>query len=273
MQKLALALLIITLSSLSSVQAASWTQQINDRSLEYLLPEERYNPERDNPVNLSFKDTKLSHVLLLLSKVANLNIIFPQELDRNVSVNLNNKSALDAIKEVLTVNDLQYTVIGETVKVSKFDISKPKLHSVTLRYSNAQKVSDILNGSLFKELIASRPAYASKPYAFVPPSQNAVLLSGNNEQIKAAKDLIAALDQKPALKLVRLEKLSAQDAIKTIKEELKYSNLEINEEASLKSVLDDQQNTIKIVGPQEEVEMAIEIIKDKESQIIDPITN
>lgn len=218
---------------------------------EDFLPPELTNAKLDKKVNLSFRDTKLSKVLLLLSNYGDLNIVFPKELDRKISIQMTGRKLADALREVLDISGLKYVFKGNAVIVSDHDLSELTFQTIEVLYSKAEDISSTLNNNLFKQLIVSQPESATKPYSFIVPNSNSVVVVGNEEQVNVALSFIKELDKKPYIQVYKLTFLEIDEAKHILDFELSNS--------SVKYKLYNK-NMLMLKGTEDEVKKAVEIL-------------
>ncbi len=210
------------------------------------------SPQLNEPVNINFKDTNLSNILLLLAKVADLNLIFPQELDTKVTIQLKDRPVHYAISDLIEISKLKYKLEKNTLSVFKDDTNAAHNETVTIIYSDASEISKILNETLFKQLIDSQPPEAPKPFASIIPSKNIVLISGNDDQLRSAKDYIKKLDKKPEVDYYTTSFIDPLDAQAVITSVLPFSSVETK-------VSD---RALFLRGNKEEIKNAINLLKD-----------
>lgn len=218
---------------------------------EDFLPPELTNAKLDKKINLSFRKTKLSKVLLMLSNYGDLNIVFPKELDREISIQMTGRRLGDALREVLDISGLKYVFKGNAVIVSEHDLSEVAFQTIEILYSKAEDISSTLNNNLFNQLAVSQPEGATKPYSFIVPNSNSVVVVGNDEQVDVALSFIKELDKKPYIQVYKLSYLDADEARKIL-------DFELNN-AYIKYKLYNQ-NMLMLKGAELEVKKAVELL-------------
>lgn len=209
------------------------------------------SPKLKEPVDINFQDTDLSNVLLLLAKIADINLVFPQELDRKISIKVKNSEVFKAIKEILEINDLKHSFKNGTLKVSQVDLNRASQQSVPILYTKASEVAEMLNSTVFRQISMSKPIEAPEPFAFVYPNKNTVIISGNPSQIEAGIELIQELDKKPNIDFLSFEHITADDGIKVLGTHFDNKNIEVH--------IEDEQ-TIFFKGAKEAIEEAKEVL-------------
>ncbi len=251
MLRLLLILLLIFLHCHSASAVISYDQQGLDDS--FLLPPQIENEKLNNRVNFSFHDTDLSDILLMLSKVGEFNVVMPDKYNKKITVKLSNQRIVDAIEDITELTGLTYNFKGNSLLISGKDTQGQVFTSVPIIYCQSQDMVEALNSSLFKQLAISQDPAKAKPHASADPTKNAVIIVGDEDQVKAAKDFITKLDTPPLVKIYTPSFLTMQDARKLISNNLSKLN-----SVKLKRY---EKNSFILTGVADEVNVALDLLR------------
>ena len=174
-------------------------------NLNFIRPDFHSKTKLRKKINLSFYETDVSEILVILSRIGDFNLVFPKSLDRKISINLHNTELASAIDDVLMLAQLQKTFHNNTLKVSKQDNSALSFRAVKLSNIAAEKAVLLLNQKLFKQIIISQDPSLAKPYAFINPSSHDLVIVANQSQMQIAENYIRKIDSKSNLKELRIE--------------------------------------------------------------------
>lgn len=173
-----------------------FTEQSELFNLDFALPEDSTNAKLKKKVNLSFYETNVSEILVILSKIGGFNLVFPKHLETKITINLQDIDVSSAIDDILHMAKLQKTFSQNTLRVSKEDLSALDFKVIKLMYARPEKVSELLNQRLFKQMLISQNSKLPKPYAFVNPSSNDLIIAANRSQMISAENFIKKIDIK-----------------------------------------------------------------------------
>lgn len=229
----------------------SYDQQGLDDS--FLVPPQVENEKLNNRVNFSFHDTELSDILLMLSKVGEFNVVMPNKYDRKITVKLSNQRVIDAIEDITELTGLAYSFKGNSLLVSGKDTQGQIFTSVPIIFCQSQDIVTALNDSLFKQLSITQDPAKAKPHASIDPTKNAVIIVGDEDQVKAANAFIAKLDIPPLVKIYTPSFLSMEEARKLINNNLSKLN-----SIKLKRY---EQNSFLLTGVSDEVNVALDLLR------------
>lgn len=247
-----LAILFLLLSSIGSVQAVFTSDfRFLDETLYH--PPQIQNQSLNKKVNFSFKDTKLSYILLLLSKVGEFNVVLPEQYERNITITLAQQRVIDAIEDICELTGLAYEFKGNTLLMTKLDVQGLSFVSIPIVHHSADKVVESLNNVLFRQLSLLQNDKLTKPHAAVDPSKNSVIIVASEDQLDIAKKYIKELDSPPTVKIFTPSYLGFLDARKLI-------SINFSENSDLK-VKRFEQNSLLLKGSSSEVNRAFELFK------------
>lgn len=228
------------------------------RSLEPALmkvPQE-INPDLNKKVDFSFRETYVSDILLLISKVGNFNVILPQEFDQKISITLTKQKVIDAIDDIAKLTKLNYEFKGNSLVFSEADFKSLSFISVSLAFYSAAKMVTALNEGLFSQLEISAAPNHKRPHVTVDPGKNAVIILGTDEQAEAAKKFISTLDQPDKVEIYTPGFLSLTDIQEILKDKLSQkNNLQVQSE---------DENSVLLKGNDKEVFSALNLIKARD---------
>jgi hypothetical protein len=209
MQVLKILLLLIIVFLPAAKATLKLDQKVFSTSL-FTAPEVQ-NPALNSKVNLAFRDTNISTILLTLSKTADFNVVFPERYDRAITLTLKNQSVVDAVANICKLTNLDCEFKSNSLIVSADDLSDVLFESVPVLYRDAKDIALSLNEVLFSQLSTLAHPNAPKATATADPSKNSVIITANKEQIKAARNYIKKLDLAPQVKLFSANFLNHKD--------------------------------------------------------------
>ncbi|MEY3370874.1 MAG: hypothetical protein RLZZ361_1544, partial [Cyanobacteriota bacterium] len=216
-------------------------------------PPQIQNQALNKKVNFSFKDTKLSYILLLLSKVGEFNVVLPEQYDRNVSITLSQERVIDSIEDICKLTGLAYEFKANSLLITKPSIQGISFISVPVVHNSAAKIVENLNNILFRQLSYIQNENLPMPHAAIDTSTNSIILVANPEQLAIAKSFILELDSPPQIRIFTPSYLGLIDARKLI-------NMHFSEDTQFK-LKRFEQNSFLLKGTSQEVKKAIEILK------------
>jgi len=216
-------------------------------------PPQIQNPSLNKKVNFSFKDTKLSYILLLISKIGDFNVVLPEQFDRNITITLSQERVIDAIEDICKLTSLTYEFKSNSLVITKPTIQGISFISVPLVHSSANQVVDALNNVFFKQLLPLQSESLSTPLASVDTSKNSVIIVGQSEQLSLAKNFVLELDSPPEVRIFTPSYLEFVDARKLI-------GMSFSEKSNFK-LKRFEQDSFLLKGTSEEVKKALEILR------------
>lgn len=216
------------------------------------VPQE-INPDLNKTVDFSFKDTNISDILLLLSKVAKFNVILPKEYDQKISITLTKQKVIDAIDDIAKLTKLNYEFKGNSLIFSNSDFDDMNFVSLPVAFYSAEEVVSALNDVLFRQLEITAAPNLKRPHAAPDPGKNAVIVLGTDEQIEASRKFLAELDTADKVEIYTPGFLTFHEIRDVIKNNLsKEHDLKIKRE---------ENNSILIKGNEKEVKAALSLIR------------
>ena len=104
------------------------------------------------PVSLSLRDSDVKQVLRMFADKAGLNIIFKGNVSGNVTMDLVNVPLNSAFNMVMTANDLNYSLLDNTLVISAgadiSNIAKQEMAIIPVKYVNAGMIAKFLNDNI-----------------------------------------------------------------------------------------------------------------------------
>ncbi len=215
-------------------------------------PPQIENEKLNKKVSFTFAKTKLSEILMVLSKAGNFNIVLPQGLDQELNITITDKRIIEAVKEVIEVAGYRYKFQNDTLIVSEIDVGDAEFEHVQILYNKATNITRALNDEFFKQIISVQPDTAFKPYAFTNPGQNSVTLVGNQAQLEAARKFINTLDTSRELNFYKPGFIDITDANYLISAKFENPSVEIKEVTG----------ALALKGADSEITAALKLLKD-----------
>ena len=219
------------------------------------VPQE-INPDLNKRVDFAFKETKISDILMLLSKVAKFNVILPTEYDQKISITLTRQKVIDAIDDIAKLTKLNYEFKGNSVIFSNSDFNGVNFVSLPVAFYSAEDMVSALNDVLFRQLEISAAPGLRRPHAAPDPGKNAVIILGTDEQIEASKKFLAELDTADKVEIYTPGFLDFREIREIIKNSFpKEHQLKIKRE---------EDNSILLKGNEKEVKEALSLIRSRD---------
>jgi len=248
-------LFLITIYLCVSLNKASAVFTSDFRFLDDAIyhPPQIQNPALNKKVNFSFNDTKLSYILLLLSKVGEFNVVLPEQYDRNITITLSQERVIDSIEDICKLTGLTYEFKANSLIMTKPTVQGISFISMPLVHSAADQVVELLNNVFFKQLVPLQNDSFPKPQASVDSSKNSVIIVGHAEQLALAKNFILELDAPPQVRIFTPSYLEFMDARKLV-------SMHFSEKSNFK-LKRFEQNSFLLKGSGDEVKKALEILR------------
>ncbi len=199
------------------------------RSNKAFYPPQVENDKLNKRVSFVFQKTRLSEILMMLSKAANFDIVLPEGLDHELSVTISDKRIIDAIKEVIEIAKYRYKFQNNTLIISEIDIGEAEFEHIQIHYEKASNITRALNEDFFKQIILNQSETAVKPYAFTNPGQNSITIVGNPSQIEAARALVKTLDTSKEINFYKTGFLDIEDVNYLLGAKLESPSIEAKE--------------------------------------------
>ncbi len=253
--------IILLLLTCSLESKAILSDDYTSLDAEFIEPPEKLLPALNARVNFSFKDTKLSQILLLLAKVGEFNIVMPNKYDKEITIVINEQRVKDAIADVCKLAEVNYEFKGSSLVIYKSDISGLDFAALPVAYFKANSFADHLNQHLFHQIIVTQDMNNLRPYAVADPAKNSVVVFGSEEHIKAATRFVEEMDIAPKVKIYTPKNLSTKEIRKIL--QVYFSD---NFLIDIKRI---EENDLLIKGSSKVVDEAVKLI----SSLDKPLTN
>lgn len=149
-------------------------------------------------ISLHLDNAPVRELLQNLAEMAHRNIIFSGEMKGRITAHLDNVTPDEAIEAVLAADGLAVRDMGTVLIVYDGSLKgrSPTAESFRLSYADAKEVAETLKGIYQDKRIAHNTG------------ANSVIFSGSAEELLAARQIIAALDQPEKQVKVEAEVLS-----------------------------------------------------------------
>ncbi|TET11954.1 hypothetical protein E3J84_02225, partial [Candidatus Aerophobetes bacterium] len=99
-------------------------------------------------ISVDFKEADLRDVIGMLSVMTGLNIALDDDVEGRVTARLEDIPVLQALQMILEINDCQYEILDDIIKVTKIPILT---QSFTLKYALASEVAELIKPLLSPE--------------------------------------------------------------------------------------------------------------------------
>lgn len=150
------------------------------------------------PISLSLRDSDVKQVLRMFADKAGLNIIFKENVNGTVTMDLVNVPLNSAFNMVLETSDLAYVLENNTLIITSAgddsNVSKQPMTVLPVKYVNAATLAEFLNKNIFG---VKRPGYSSQSIVTTNPATNEIIIFGSKENVAVAQRIINQFDKKP----------------------------------------------------------------------------
>lgn len=255
-------LLIILLILMINPSLAQISFDKPDLDTEIFEPPQLQNEKLNSTINLSYHDTSISDILLMLSKFGDFNVILPEKYNKRITVKLSNQRIIDAIEDITELSGLNYKFKGNSLLISGNDIQGQSFASVPILYYQAPDIVNALNNTLFAQLAIGQDPNRNNAHASVDPTKNSIIILGDEEQILAAKTFINKIDIPQTVKIYNPSFIELDDAMKLV-------DIEFNRDHHIKIKRYEGASFI-VKGLEPEVKAAIDLIRSHD-KIPEPI--
>lgn len=154
--------------------------------------------KNDIPISLSLRDSDVKQVLRMFADKAGLNIIFKENVNGTVTMDLVNVPLNSAFNMVLETSDLAYVLEDNTLIITSSgddtNVAKQPMTVLPVKYVNAATIADFLNKNIFG---VKRSGYSSQSLVTTNPATNEIIIFGSKENVSVAQRVIEQFDKKP----------------------------------------------------------------------------
>ena len=159
-------------------------------------------PNADSIVNLSLRDADVKQVLRMFADQAGMNIIFSSSVDGTVTMDLVDISLEEALKLVVSTNNLFFDIQSNTIIVSTSDeamsFANKSMNIIPVKFVNAGALASFLNANVFKK-DGVNPGVSTKPVVTVNPATNELIVVGTSNDVAMARKIVDQFDKKPTI--------------------------------------------------------------------------
>lgn len=177
-------------------------------------------PGGEKRVTLSVTNESIRTVLRQLSQQGGFNLMMDESVVGNVTIELNNVTINEALQAVGAMSDTLivkqpgsiFLAIARSAAESK-GIERQLSKVINIYYSNARRIADVLNRSIFAQAGGSSSAGGAQQVqtARPDPRTNSVIVVGTAREIELAESAIARLDVPRQSKTFYLSHANALD--------------------------------------------------------------
>lgn len=156
----------------------------------------------DSVVNLSLRDADVKQVLRMFADQAGMNIIFASAIEGTVTMDLVDIPLEEALKLVVTTNNLFYDIQANTLVISTRDqalsVASKGMTMIPVKYVNAAALASFLNSNIFTKNNLN-PGMSSKPAVTINPATNELIVVGTSADVAMARRVVEQFDKKPTV--------------------------------------------------------------------------
>jgi general secretion pathway protein D len=158
----------------------------------------------DQPITLSFKETKIKEVFEFLAKLAGINILFDEDVkNTNVTVFAKDMSFNQALSLLLATNKLFYKKVSDDTI-----IIIPKTKSKQAQYQDLMMKTFYLSNTKAKDMVNILRSMLETRKIITNDTLNSVTLRETPEKIALAEKIIEANDKKDAEVVIDVQVLA-----------------------------------------------------------------
>jgi len=137
-------------------------------------------------ISVDFKEADLKDVIGILSVITGLNIALDDDVEGEITARFENIPVLQALQMILEINDCQYEILDDIIKVTKIPILS---QSFTLKYALASEVAELI-----------KPLLSSEGSLKVSEATNTLIISDKGINLEKIEEAIQEIDS-PSLQL------------------------------------------------------------------------
>ena len=224
----------------------------------------------DDKININFKDLKISDFIMITSKVINKNILFTDKIEGTMDFIPNKEvSKSDLLKILdLVLEEKGYVLIDEknilrVVKSSMIEKDTLIIKLNNLKASEAKKKIDLISAMKFNK-------EEQKIAIIEDENNNSLTLLGQKKDLKFLSDYIRTIDNtnisnKKDIKIFPLKNVEASTVVKILEEIINKKEFITPNDKPLFSI-DNESNSIIIMGFAEEISQIDELIKELDKE-------
>ena len=224
----------------------------------------------DDKININFKDLKISDFIMITSKIINKNILFTDKIEGIMDFIPNKEvSKSDLIKILdLVLEEKGYVLIDEknilrVVKSSMIEKDTLIIKLNNLKASEAKKKIDLISAMKFNK-------EEQKIAIIEDENNNSLTLLGQKKDLKFLSDYIRTIDNtnisnKKDIKIFPLKNVEASTVVKILEEIINKKEFITPNDKPLFSI-DNESNSIVIMGFAEEISQIDELIKELDKE-------
>ena len=224
----------------------------------------------DDKININFKDLKISDFIMITSKIINKNILFTDKIEGTMDFIPNKEvSKSDLIKILdLVLEEKGYVLIDEknilrVVKSSMIEKDTLIIKLNNLKASEAKKKIDLISAMKFNK-------EEQKIAIIEDENNNSLTLLGQKKDLKFLSDYIRTIDNtnisnKKDIKIFPLKNVEASTVVKILEEIINKKEFITPNDKPLFSI-DNESNSIVIMGFSEEISLIDELIKELDKE-------
>ena len=224
----------------------------------------------DDKININFKDLKISDFIMITSKVINKNILFTDKIEGTMDFIPNKEvSKSDLLKILdLVLEEKGYVLIDEknilrVVKSSTIEKDTLIIKLNNLKASEAKKKIDLISAMKFNK-------EEQKIAIIEDENNNSLTLLGQKKDLKFLSDYIRTIDNtnisnKKDIKIFPLKNVEASTVVKILEEIINKKEF-INPNDKPLFSIDNESNSIVIMGFAEEISQIDELIKELDKE-------
>ena len=224
----------------------------------------------DDKININFKDLKISDFIMITSKIINKNILFTDKIEGIMDFIPNKEvSKSDLLKILdLVLEEKGYVLIDEknilrVVKSSMIEKDTLIIKLNNLKASEAKKKIDLISAMKFNK-------EEQKIAIIEDENNNSLTLLGQKKDLKFLSDYIRTIDNtnisnKKDIKIFPLKNVEASTVVKILEEIINKKEF-INPNDKPLFSIDNESNSIVIMGFAEEISQIDELIKELDKE-------
>ncbi|MDX9961051.1 MAG: secretin N-terminal domain-containing protein, partial [Aliarcobacter sp.] len=224
----------------------------------------------DDKININFKDLKISDFIMITSKIINKNILFTDKIEGTMDFIPNKEVSKSDLLKILdfVLEEKGYVLIDEknilrVVKSSMIEKDTLIIKLNNLKASEAKKKIDLISAMKFNK-------EEQKIAIIEDENNNSLTLLGQKKDLKFLSDYIRTIDNtnisnKKDIKIFPLKNVEASTVVKILEEIINKKEF-INPNDKPLFSIDNESNSIVIMGLAEEISQIDELIKELDKE-------
>lgn len=210
--------------------------------------------EKNDPINLSLRDSDVKQVLRLFADKAGMNIVFYNSVSGTINLDLVDVPLNKAFDMVLETAGLTYAKEDNTILVASADDKnftslKQEMNLIPVKYIDATAIAYFLNKNIYG---LKRPGFSGSEIAVTNPATNELLIMGSKNDAEIARKVVEKFDVKPAITTFTVKHTTPAEMADMVCNQLLKATINTEADSDTGDVLETGEDSDIIDEPDEE---------------------